>query len=97
MNTDPSDRDEPGREAPTDAEKVDPDEMLLEYDFRGGERGKYAARYAEGTNVVLLDPDVAAVFPTAEAVNSALRAHAPDRQYPEAAAAPPQFVGFACR
>lgn len=53
---------------------VDPDEILPEYDFRGGERGKYAARYAEGTNVVVLDSDVAAVFPAAEAVNAALRA-----------------------
>jgi len=53
---------------------VDADEMLPEYDFRGGVRGKYAKRYAEGTNVVLLDPDVAAAFPDAAAVNAALRA-----------------------
>ncbi|MCY7380172.1 MAG: hypothetical protein LH467_12660, partial [Gemmatimonadaceae bacterium] len=53
---------------------VAPDEMLPEYDFRGGVRGKYAAQYAEGSNVVLLDPDVAAVFPDASAVNTALRA-----------------------
>lgn len=50
------------------------DEMRDEYNFSGGVRGKYAAAYAEGTNLVLLDPDVAAAFPTAEAVNSALRA-----------------------
>jgi hypothetical protein len=37
-------------------------------------RGQYAARYAEGTNVVVLDPDVAAAFPTAAAVNAVLRA-----------------------
>ena len=37
-------------------------------------RGKYAERYARGTNLVLLDPDDAQVFPNAEAVNSALRA-----------------------
>lgn len=49
------------------------EELREEYDFRGGERGKYARRYAEGTNVVVLDPDVAAVFPTAESVNEALR------------------------
>ncbi|HEX5707733.1 MAG TPA: hypothetical protein VFX96_10590 [Pyrinomonadaceae bacterium] len=49
-------------------------EMLDEYDFSGGVRGKYAERYARGTNVVVLDPDVAEVFPTAEAVNNALRA-----------------------
>jgi len=48
--------------------------MRDEYDFSGGVRGKYAARFAEGTNLVLLAPDVAAVFPTATAVNRALRA-----------------------
>lgn len=53
---------------------IDPDEILPEYDFRGAVRGKYAARYAEGTNVVLLDPDVAAAFPDSAAVNAALRA-----------------------
>jgi hypothetical protein len=46
---------------------------LAQYDFRGGVRGKYAARYAAGTNVVLLDADVAQAFPTARAVNDALR------------------------
>lgn len=49
-------------------------EMREEYDFSGGIRGKYAERYARGTNLVRLDPDVAEVFPTAEAVNEALRA-----------------------
>jgi hypothetical protein len=49
------------------------DEMLPEYDFSKGVRGKYAQRYAEGTNVVLLAPDVAKVFKNAEAVNNALR------------------------
>jgi len=49
--------------------------MRPEYDFSKGVRGKYAKRYAEGTNVVVLDPDVAAAFPTAEAVNRALREH----------------------
>ena len=48
-------------------------EMRPEYDFSEGERGKYAARFEEGTNVVVLEPDVAAAFPTAEAVNRALR------------------------
>lgn len=48
-------------------------DMLDEYDFRGGVRGKYAARYAEGTNVVVLSPDVAKVFPNSESVNAALR------------------------
>jgi hypothetical protein len=48
--------------------------MRCEYDFHGGVPGKYAARYREGTNVVLLDPDVAAVFRDSAAVNKALRA-----------------------
>ena len=42
--------------------------------FSGGVRGKYAERYARGTNVVLLDGDVAEVFRDAESVNRALRA-----------------------
>ena len=50
------------------------DEILPHYDFRGGVRGKYVTRYREGTNVVLLEPDVAARFPDAESVNRALRA-----------------------
>ena len=49
------------------------EEMLPEYDFSKGVRGKYAARFAEGTNLVLLAPDVAAEFPSADAVNRALR------------------------
>lgn len=51
----------------------DPD-MLEEYDFGKGVRGKYAQRYAAGTNVVILAPDVAAAFPDADSVNEALRA-----------------------
>ena len=50
------------------------DEMRPEYDFRGGVRGKYVKRLAGGSNVVVLDPDVAAAFPTPEAVNRTLRA-----------------------
>ena len=50
------------------------DEMRDHYDFSGGVRGKYAQRYAEGTNVVVLDPDVAEMFPDRESVNEALRA-----------------------
>ncbi len=49
------------------------DTMRAEYDFSGGVRGKYAKRYAQGTNVVVLEPDVADAFPTARAVNAALR------------------------
>ena len=50
----------------------DPD-MLEEYDFSKGVRGKYAKRYAEGTNIVVLSPDIAQIFPTSESVNEALR------------------------
>ena len=49
-------------------------EMRNHYDFTGGVRGKYARRYAEGTNVVVLDPDVARMFPNRQAVNETLRA-----------------------
>ena len=47
--------------------------MKPEYDIRGGVRGKYHERYLQGTNVVLLEPDVAAVFHDSESVNRALR------------------------
>ena len=50
----------------------DPD-MLEEYDFSKGIRGKYAKKYAEETNVVLIDPDVAEFFPDHDTVNDALR------------------------
>jgi hypothetical protein len=52
------------------------DELRPEYDLsqlRDGVRGKYVERYREGTNLVLLDPDVARAFPGDEAVNEALR------------------------
>jgi hypothetical protein len=49
-------------------------DMLPEYDFRRGIRGKHAKRYAEGTNIVMLDPAVSKFFPTSESVNSILRA-----------------------
>ena len=58
------------------AESEPEDEMRPEYDFsqlKGRVRGKYAERYREGTNLVLLEPDVAAAFPDARAVNEALR------------------------
>jgi len=51
-------------------------DMRTEYDFaamKGGIRGKYAKRYREGTNLVLLEPDVSEAFPTDKAVNQALR------------------------
>lgn len=48
-------------------------EMRKEYDFSTGVRGKYAQRFEEGSNVVVLDPDVAAEYQTGQAVNDALR------------------------
>jgi hypothetical protein len=61
--------------AKSKGEKVD--ELRPEYDLarllRNGVQGKYAERYREGTNLVLLAPDVAKAFPTEEAVNEALR------------------------
>lgn len=48
--------------------------MLPEYDFSGGVRGKYAGKFAKSTIMVVLDPDVAEVFPDPESVNKALRA-----------------------
>ncbi len=50
----------------------DPD-MLEDYDFSQGVRGKYAERYAEGTNVIVIDPDLIKIFPDHAAVNEALR------------------------
>jgi hypothetical protein len=49
-------------------------EMLEEYDFSGGVRGKYASRFPRGSQIVVLDPDVAQVFSDSESVNRALRA-----------------------
>ncbi len=50
----------------------DPD-MLEEYDFSNGVQGKYAEKFEEGTNVVVIDPDVAKFFPDHDSVNQALR------------------------
>jgi hypothetical protein len=49
-------------------------EMRAEYDFSKGVRGKYASRFSEGSNIILLDPDVAGLFPDSKTVNDALRA-----------------------
>lgn len=61
--------------------------MRPEYDFSGGVRGKYASRYRLGTNVIVLDPDVAKEFKNSRAVNRALRSllkrQAPDRRVAE--------------
>ncbi len=50
----------------------DPD-MLDNYDFSQGVRGKYVQRFAQGSNVVVLSPDVAEILPNSEAVNNTLR------------------------
>jgi len=55
---------------------MEEDELRPEYDLsqlKGRVRGKYVERYREGTNLVLLEPDVAAAFPDAKTVNEALR------------------------
>jgi hypothetical protein len=59
------------------SQKADNDcdsEMVEEYDFTGGVRGKYVDRFASGAKVVILDPDVARVFTDSQSVNEALRA-----------------------
>jgi len=56
--------------------KTEEDELRPEYDFsqlKGRVRGKYAERYRAGTNLIKLEPDVAAAFPDARSVNEALR------------------------
>ena len=50
------------------------EDVRQDYDFSGGTRGKHAKRFAEGSNVAILDPDVARVFSDAASVNKALRA-----------------------
>jgi hypothetical protein len=60
--------------------KPDDPDMRDEYDFSAGVRGKYAQRFDEGSNVVVLDPDVAAEFKTRKAVNDALRAQLETRR-----------------
>jgi hypothetical protein len=55
------------------ASRLDRDEIMPEYDFRHARPNKFAAQYASGSMVVVLDPDVAAAFPTAGEANEALR------------------------
>lgn len=64
------------KENPMNKVEIEEDEMRPEYDFsqlKGKVRGKYVERFRAGTNLVLLDPDVAQAFPNAQAVNEALR------------------------
>jgi len=56
--------------------RLDDDDLRPEYDFatmKGGVRGKYVARLRKGSNLVLLEPEIAAAFPSDDAVNEALR------------------------
>ena len=67
-------------------ESEEEDDLRPEYDFsqiKGGVRGKYVERYREGTNLVRLDPDVAAAYPDAKAVNDALRSLLLEKQRPQ--------------
>ena len=50
------------------------DDLAEDYDFSSGTRGRYTARYATGSNIVVLSPDVAEVFRDSQSVNEALRA-----------------------
>ena len=59
-----------------DSSRVEVDELRTEYDLsalKGGVRGKYYREAIKGTNLVLIDPDLAQVFPDGESVNRALR------------------------
>ncbi len=67
----PPERLPPMKEEPTKQPDTD---MLDEYDFSNGVRGKYADRYHAANNMIRLDPDVAEIFPDAKSVNDALRA-----------------------
>lgn len=63
------------------AQTTKPDkEMLPEYDFTGGVRGKYAARFAQGTNIVILSPEMAKLFPSSREVEVALRKYVEHRR-----------------
>ncbi len=64
------------------------DDMRPEYDLRGGVRGKYYQRYRQGTNVVLLEPDVARSFHDSATVNEALRRYLSEHGAPPAPSKP---------
>jgi hypothetical protein len=55
------------------AVKIDADEMRAEYDFSKGVKNSYAARFAKGSNLVLIEPELFKAFPSEEEVNRALR------------------------
>jgi uncharacterized DUF497 family protein len=56
------------------ATKTETWEMRKEYDFSNARPNKYAKKYAEGVNIVMIDPDLVKFFPDSDSVNSALRA-----------------------
>ena len=63
----------------------DEDTLRSEYAadlIRSGERGKYAKQYQEGTNIVVIDPDLQKLFPNSAAVNRALREYAEEHHIP---------------
>ena len=66
----------------TSNKKSPNNEMRPEYDLRGGVRGKYYGRYKQGTNIVLLEPDVAKVFRDSATVNEALRQYLSEHGMP---------------
>ncbi len=66
----------------------DQDTMRPEYDFTDAVRGATASRYAEGANVVVIDPELLDVFPDSESVNATLRALAPVLRHRGAAPRP---------
>ncbi len=66
---------------------MDSDEIAVQTSAPGGVRGKYSAEYTKGTNVVLLEPDLAKVFHDSEAVNAALREYLAEHGPPPAKSA----------
>ena len=63
---------------------IEPDDVLPEYDFTSGRRNKYAAEFQRGSAMIVLEPDVAAAFPSAAEVNELLRAVASAMRKPPA-------------
>jgi hypothetical protein len=64
------------------AKKRETDDIAPEYDFSKGVRGKYAGRFASGSNVAVIDKDLVAIFPDSEAINRTLRLVAKLRELP---------------
>jgi hypothetical protein len=84
------------RTAETRRREADRDTMSAEYDFAMGERGVTAARFAQGANMIVIDPDVLDVFPDGASANEALRALAPSHADPQQGDVlrPPACVGL---